>query len=210
VAMALRAPPGRAGRLWLVARLEIARRGAELLDRKRRALLRERRRVRGEVEVAQEAWRQADARAAAWSARAAILDGAARLELLARHAGEPASLELSWTNLMGARLPTIESLTVPDPPPLSALGGSSAAAFAARACADAAVAAARYAIARRAELELSVELRRASRRLRALQERWIPQHEAALAQLDLVLDENQREQAARARWATGRRHTASM
>ncbi|HUO73619.1 MAG TPA: V-type ATP synthase subunit D [Solirubrobacteraceae bacterium] len=202
--MALRIPPGRAGRIWLVGRLEIARRGAELLDRKRQALLRERRRVRGEAEAAQEAWQQAAAVAATWSSRAAILDGAARLELLARHARTPASLQLSWRNLMGARLPTIESLAAPDPPSLSAFGGSSAAVLAGHACADAAVAAARYAVARRAELELSVELQRASRRLRALQERWIPQHEAALAQLDLVLDESQREQAARARWATRR------
>ena len=202
--MALRIPPGRAGRIWLVGRLEIARRGAELLDRKRQALLRERRRVRGEAEAAQEAWQQAAAVAATWSSRAAILDGAARLELLARHARTPAWLQLSWRNLMGARLPTIESLAAPDPPSLSAFGGSSAAVLAGHACADAAVAAARYAVARRAELELSVELQRASRRLRALQERWIPQHEAALAQLDLVLDESQREQAARARWATRR------
>ena len=44
--MALRIPPGRAGRIWLVRRLEIARRGAELLDRKRQALLREQAHVR--------------------------------------------------------------------------------------------------------------------------------------------------------------------
>jgi V/A-type H+/Na+-transporting ATPase subunit D len=30
----LSVPPGRAGRLWLVRRLEVARRGADLLDRK--------------------------------------------------------------------------------------------------------------------------------------------------------------------------------
>ena len=105
---------------------------------------------------------------------------------------------------MGARLPSAEKVTLPALPPLSALGGSSAAVIAAGACSEAARAAVRYAVAERADAELSAELARAARRLRALQQRWIPQHEAALARLDLVLDENQREQAARVRWLTTR------
>ena len=198
--MALRIPPGRAGRIWLVRRLDVARRGAELLDRKRQVLLRELARVRTEAADAERAWHDAAAQVALWSARAAILDGPGRLELLARHAQQPASLELSWTNLMGARLPSVERIDLPDPPPLSALGGSSATVLLARACADATRAAVRYVALQRAEAELSAELRRAARRLRALQNRWIPQHEAALASLDLALDESQREQSARARW----------
>jgi V/A-type H+/Na+-transporting ATPase subunit D len=203
--MALRIPPGRAGRTWLIGRLEIARRGAELLDRKRRALLREQASVHAEAAAARHAWHEAAANAQLWSARAAILDGAGRLELLARHVDAQASLQLSWSNLMGARLPTTEQIAVPNPPPLSALGGSSATVIAARACCEATRAAARYAAAERAEAELSAELGRAARRLRALQQRWIPQHEQALAQLDLALDESQREQAARVRWLTHRR-----
>ena len=67
---------------------------------------------------------------------------------------------------------------------------------------EAARAATRYAIAERAESELSAELGRAARRLRALRERSIPRHEQALAALDLALDEGQREQALRVRWFT--------
>jgi V/A-type H+/Na+-transporting ATPase subunit D len=203
--MALRIPPGRAGRTWLVRRLEIARRGAELLDRKRQALLGEQTRVRAEAANAQRAWHDAAKSAALWTTRAAMLDGAGRLELLARHVDEQASLQLSWSNLMGARLPTAEQVNVPTPPALSALGGSSATVIAARACCEATRAAARYAVAERADAELSAELGRAARRLRALQQRWIPQHEQALARLDLALDESQREQAARVRWLTHRR-----
>jgi V/A-type H+-transporting ATPase subunit D len=203
--MALRVPPGRAGRTWLVGRLEIARRGAELLDRKRTALLREQAQVSAEAAAARRDWGDAAARAELWSARAALLDGAGRLELLARHVdGEP-TLTVTWSNLMGARLPRLDRIALPDPPPLSALGGSSAAVIAAGACGDAARAAARCAVAERADLELSAELRRTARRLRALQERWIPQHEDALARLDLALDENQREQAARVRWLSSTR-----
>ena len=82
--------------------------------------------------------------------------------------------------------------------------------IAAHAWCQATRAAARYAVAERADAELSAELARATRRLRALQKRWIPQHEAALAQLDLALDENQREQAARVRWLIRRTDAAGL
>ena len=198
--MALRIPPGRAGRTWLVGRLEIARRGAELLDRKRQALLREQAPVSNEADAARRAWRDAAERAELWSARAAVLDGAGRLKLLARHVDQPATLEVRRSNLMGARLLSLDAVDVPEPLPVSALGGSSAAVIAARACGEATQAAARWAVSEHAEHELSAELGRTARRLRGLRDRWIPDLEAALADLNLVLDENQREQAARVRW----------
>ena len=202
--MALRIPPGRAGRTWLLRRLEIARRGAELLDRKRQVLLREQVRIRAEAADALQAWNAAAAQASLWSDRATMLDGAGKLELLAQHVRANGSLEMSWSNLMGARIPAVETVALPDPPAFSALGGSSATVMAALACGEAVRAAARYAVAERADLELSAELGRAGRRLRALQNRWIPQHEDALTRLDLALDENQREQATRVRWLTHR------
>ena len=202
--MALRIPPGRAGRTWLIGRLEIARRGAELLDRKRQALLREQAHVRAEAAEAERAWLTSAAQATLWTSRAMLLDGPTRLALLARHVDGHATLELSWSNLMGAHLPRSQQLAIPPPPPVSALGGSSAAVIAARACSEAVHAAARYAVAQRADAELTAELTRTGRRLRALQERWIPQHEEALARLDLSLDESQREQAARMLWLTRR------
>ena len=114
-------------------------------------------------------------------------DGAGRLEMLARDVNEPASLQLSWSSLMGAQLPAVERISVPDRPPLSPLGASSAVLLLARACRDATRAAARYAVAERTDTEISAELGRAARRLRALRERWIPQQEQALAQFDLAL-----------------------
>ncbi|MGZ4179066.1 MAG: V-type ATP synthase subunit D [Solirubrobacteraceae bacterium] len=202
--MALRIPPGRAGRRWLLERLDVAYRGAELLDRKRQALLAEQARVRAQAEQARRDWHEAAAEVKAWTERAALVDGEIRLQLLARHARERASLELSWRNLMGAQLPRVDAIQIPDPPPLSALGASSATVLLASACSEATRAAARYAVSTRAESELSAELGRAARRLRALRDRWIPQHEHALAALDIALDEAQREQAIRVRWLTGR------
>lgn len=198
--MPLRPPPGRAGRTWLLQRLELGRRGLELLERKRDALLRERARVEAELEEAGAAWEQAAAEATLWSRRSAVLDGAVRQDLLARHARERAWLELRWRNLMGARLPQADRVEVPDPPPAAALGGGAAAAMAGPAWTAAMRAAVRVAVAARAAEELSRELEQAGRRLRALRDRWIPEHERALAALDLALDESQREQAVRVRW----------
>ena len=202
--MALRIPPGRAGRTWLLRRLDVAHRGAELLDRKRQVLLAEQSRVRADAQQARRDWLEAAAQMETWIGRAGLVDGEVRLELLTRHAQARASLALSWRNLMGAQLPRADAIDIPDPPPLSALGGSSASVLLGRAGSDATRAAARYAIAQRADAELSAELGRAARRLRALRDRWIPQHEQALAALDLALDEAQREQAIRIRWLTTR------
>jgi len=200
----LRVPPGRAGRIWLVRRLQVARRGAELLDRKRTALLAERARAQADAAAARADWEAAASAVARWSARATVVDGTERWDLLSRHVRDRAALELDWSNLMGARLPAVRTISLPDPPPLSALGAGSATVVLADVCREATVAAARLAVAERAHAELVAELARTARRLRALRDRWIPQHEQALQRLDLALDESQREQAVRVRWLTQR------
>jgi len=202
--MPQRVPPGRAGRVWLRGRLEIAGRGAELLDRKRQVLLGEQARLRDELRQARRAWRDVAAGAELWSRRAAVIDGARRMDVLARNVRADAALELSWSNLMGARLPSVTGVAIPGPLDLSALGGSSAAVLAARAGAEATRAGARCAAAERAEREIARELARATRRLRALRKRLIPEYEAALQHIELALDESQREQSSRVRWLSTR------
>ena len=105
--MPLRIPPGRAGRIWLVGRLEVARRGADLLDRKRQALLREQARVRAEADEARRAWHDAVAEAERWTrARHAARRATAARPARPTRRRATASLELSWSNLMGAQLPS--------------------------------------------------------------------------------------------------------
>jgi len=71
----LAVPPGRAGRLWLVRRLETARSGAGLLDRKLRILQAElARRQRAAAQTAR-SWESGQADAQAWLLRAALLGG---------------------------------------------------------------------------------------------------------------------------------------
>jgi V/A-type H+-transporting ATPase subunit D len=69
-------------------------------------------------------------------------------------------------------------------------------------------AAARHAAAACALRQVRTELRATIRRLRAVERRWIPEYETALAALELSLDEAEREQGARVRWVVRRRGTA--
>lgn len=110
--------------------------------------------------------------------------------------------------MMGATLPAIERIAVPEPPPISALGGSSAAVLAAGR-ASRPRAAARYAVAQPADIELVG--RAAARRTAAARAAGALDTAARgrSRQLDLALDESQREQAARARSARRRRDMPS-
>jgi vacuolar-type H+-ATPase subunit D/Vma8 len=70
---------------------------------------------------------------------------------------------------------------------------------------DALDAAARYAAARTAHEAIGAELVATTRRQRAIERRWIPEHEAELHRIGLALEEREREDIARARWAAGTR-----
>ncbi|HYA09559.1 MAG TPA: V-type ATP synthase subunit D, partial [Gaiellaceae bacterium] len=91
--MPLRLPTGRAGRPWLVRRLATARRGAEVLDQKRQALLRLERRLAELLSEAEADWTEAAREAETWLARAAVIGGERALELAAFYSREPARIE---------------------------------------------------------------------------------------------------------------------
>src|SRR4051794_8304797 len=96
-------PPGRAGRLWLRRRLDTARRGVGLLDRKLRILRGEQERLRLLAERTGADWEAACADADAWLARAAVLGGQREIRLAA--APPQTEVEISWGSVMGARYP---------------------------------------------------------------------------------------------------------
>ena len=70
---------GKAARLVLRRQLEVARRGADLLSRKRQALLADQRRLREEAAATAAEWTEAVDEAERWLARAALLDGASEM-----------------------------------------------------------------------------------------------------------------------------------
>ena len=198
--MRLRTPPGRAGRPWLVHRLAVARRGADVMDQKRRGLLHERTRLVTIVSEARDAWEAAVREAEVWLQRALLISGQRSLELASFHVPEQAKVHLTWQRSLGVVYPSDAEVRLPPTPDLIAPGGSSALPIAASAYGRAVEAGARFAAARSALDRVEAELAATTRRLRALERRWIPAHEQALAALALELDETEREDAVRARW----------
>jgi V/A-type H+-transporting ATPase subunit D len=202
--MPLRAPPGRAGRIWLLRRLEVAHRGLDVLDQKRQALLHEQQRLAESLAGSSSAWELAAREAAAWNDRATVLAGERRLRLAAGRVARPCEVEVEWRNALGTVFPAVTAVHAGAAADLVALGGGSAVALSARAHADAVAAGAAYAAARAAYDAVRAELVATTRRQRAIERRWIPEHEAALHRLGLALDEQEREEVARARWAAER------
>ena len=203
--MPLRAPPGRAGRLWLVRRLEIARRGVEVLDQKRQTLLREQQRLSEGLARSSRTWERKAREAIEWNDRALAISGERRLRIAGGRAAGRGEVEVEWRNALGALFPARASVRLGLAPDFVALGGGSAIALSARAHADAVTAAADYAAARAAYEAITAELTATTRRQRAIERRWIPEHEAALHRIELELDEREREDIARVKWAVAAR-----
>jgi len=198
--MPLRVPPGRAGRPWLLHRLEVARRATDVLDQKRRTLLQRQRELATQLVTAQVEWDTVAREAADWLARAKTLSGVRNLRLAGFHSGGPASVQVRWRNSLGVVHPADAHVELPVPIDVAALGGSSAVAFAADAHRRALEAAARCAVARAAHDRVARELTTVTRRIRAIEQRWIPRHETALEALELMLDDVEREEGSRVRW----------
>lgn len=206
--MRIRRPPGRAGRVWLVRRLAVANRGRDVLEQKRVALARELERLEQLLAEARREWDERSREAEVWWQRAAVLAGDRPLALARTAAREPAEVTLAWRNALGVVYPGGARVSAPAgelfPP-----GGSAALAFAAEAHRRALEAAAELGAADLAHERTARELRLTTQRLRALERRWIPEHERELRELQLALDENDREDAARSRWTIRRLRTSA-
>ncbi len=197
--MKVRHPPGRAGRPWLARRLAVARRGAELLDDKYRALLREQRRLLPVVARARAEWERQAVDAERWLTRAAVLGGH---RALAAALVAPLDVTVRWRTILGVACPVEGAAAAAELPDISGLGGGAALVSAAGAHRRATDAAIRLAVAEGALRRVEAELRSTVLRRNAIERRWIPAHEAALAQLELSLEELEREEGARVRWLT--------
>lgn len=189
---------GRAARAETERRLETARRGAELLDRKQQIL---RIAISNRAEQAEESRRRfeaAAARAALWLGRSLALDGLGRI-----HEAVPdsfAEAEIRWGGAMGISYPEGASVKLPEQIPSS---GSSALLYAAAAHREALAAAVEHAADARALLLVSRELAATRTRQRAVEHRWIPRLEAELDRILRSLAEQELEESLRLRWAAG-------
>ena len=185
--------------MWLGRRLEIGRRGADVLTRKRRALVRLEQTLSAEVSLAEAAWEDAARDAFSWASRAAVVSGERRLALASLYAPTPLRAHVAWSSALGLVYPTSCELAPEPSTGLGAVGGSSATLIASQAHRTALELGARYAVFRTAHERVVAELAQVAVRVRAIERRWIPAHEAALAHLEVVLDETEREDAVRFR-----------
>lgn len=202
----LRVPPGRAGRLWLLHRLGVARRGADLLGQKLRILHDEERRRALRARHTEEQWERECRAAETWLLRAGLLDGQRVVRLGTPQPG--VEVEVRWTDVMGTRYPDGATCRLPalelDPTTATAAGGP-AQAQARDAVGRAVAAAVQHAVARNAVQIVAAEKAVTQRRLRAIEDRWIPRLERALGRVDVELEEFERSDGVRLRWAASHR-----
>lgn len=202
-----RVPPGRAGRLWLAHRLAVAHRGADLLDQKLRILRADRRRLALLVEQTGQEWEAASREAEGWLVRTALVDGDRALRLSA--APSFAEVEVEWAHSMGVRYPSTARCVPPEPDPDANPVGSAALDRARAAFRRALEAAVQHAATEAAVAVMEAEERSTRRRLRAVQNRWIPRLEQAAAEVRNALEETEHAELVRMRWASGRRPVRS-
>lgn len=195
----LRAPPGRAGRLWLRRRLATARLAADLLDRKLRILRGEQDRLRALARETGAAWQAAWRAADAWGVRVALLGGRRELRLSA--APSPSEVDIDWTVVMGLRYPLAATCRPAAVPAAAGGPGTAATVEAAAAYQRALDAAVSHAAATGAYRAVSAEVAATRRRRRAVTQRWIPRLEDALRDLTQRLEETERAEGVRTRWA---------
>jgi V/A-type H+-transporting ATPase subunit D len=200
---ALVVPPGRAGRLWLQRRLETARRGASLLDRKLRILQAQLDQARDRAAQTAVEWRHGQAEAESWLLRAALLGGQRAIRLA--DDGLFAEVTVSYAATMGIRHPADATCVIPP----SAAWDGPALAGARQAHRAALAAAVRHAAAAEAERIIEAETLATRHRLRAIKDRWIPRLEQALAEVTFAIEEQERADAARLRLAASTPSPAS-
>ncbi len=184
-------PPGRAGKLWLTRRLQVARRGADLLDRKLRILSAELGRFRAAQARTAADWDRCCADAEQWLLRASMLAGERGVRLAAD--GQLATLTVPYAVTMGVRHPDSPACVIPAPltwdgPTLARTRQAHAAAL---------QAAVQHAAAAEALRVIEAEALATRYRLRAIEDRWIPRLEQALAEVSLALEEQELADAAR-------------
>ena len=191
----------RAVRLRLTTRLATARHAADLLHNKEQALQRERSRLEGHTDRTERAWTTRCDEATTWLMRARALGASGELARLIEHGSDPASIDANWQTAMGITYPGIVSCSPGTTPSLVSTAALRPTVDAFREALDAA---ATHAATTAALRRLDVELASTRRRRRAIGERLVPRLEQALHDLDLHLDEQDREEALRVQLAVNR------
>jgi V/A-type H+/Na+-transporting ATPase subunit D len=195
----LRVPPGRAGRLWLRARLDVAERGVALLEQKVAILGDERRRLRALASDTGRDWERACLDARTWTLRATLLGGQRSIQQATPDL--PATITVAWTTTMGIRYPDGVDC-MPPRQDGNVVVDSSALVYAQRTHDAALAAAARHGAALAAVRVIDREFHATRLRALALRRHWVPNLRVALAKIELDLEEQERAEGIRLKSAT--------
>jgi V/A-type H+-transporting ATPase subunit D len=198
-----RTPAGRAGRNWLRHRIGLAQRAAELLELKLHGLLEEQRRLQQVADQVAIRWRSTVREAEEWALRAALAGGRRSLRLATPP--RPGAVTITWATTMGVRHPARARYDAPEPDPADGhVDTGTAVVHARQGYRDAVAAGVRHAAALAATDAVAREIATTRRRLRALNQRWLPRLDAELAAITLELEERERAEDALRRRARRR------
>ena len=195
----------RASRLQLRTKLDLARHAIDLLRNKEEALRREQARLEGHAHRTEQEWTARCGDATTWLLRARALGASSEIAAMLDYPSEPAVVTIRWQSAMGVAYPGAVNCTpgAPTAPTTTAAMVPAAAAYQ-----DALIAGATHAAATTALQRLEDELSNTRKRRRAIEQRLQPRLETQLHQLDLDLDERDRDAAVRTQLATRHRGTS--
>ncbi|MGI5200777.1 V-type ATP synthase subunit D [Spirillospora sp. CA-108201] len=192
-------PRGRAGRLWLRRRIASAEAALDLLERKLGILRDEQDRLHRLARATGGEWERRCREADRLLARAALLGGRRVLPLAST--GDRAGLTVEHGTLMGVTYPRRVAFDLPDRPAPSPSGIALAPARrASRAALEAACA---HAAATAAAAAVDAEVTATRQRVRAIERRRLPRLRSDLDQIEVALEEREREDGARLRLLAG-------
>jgi V/A-type H+/Na+-transporting ATPase subunit D len=194
---ALRVPPGRMGRVWVLNRLELAERGVTLLEEKLQLLASLRDELQRKADDTRRDWQRCCREADQWGLRAMLLGGRGAIDLALP--GGSATVTVQWATTTGVRYPGTARCALPAENDPCVIHTSSASVRAAQAYRAAVEAAAEHGAAQRAFDIVQREFKVTRLRARALSRHWLPRLREELARIELELDEQDRDAAIRVR-----------
>ncbi|MGD3110672.1 V-type ATP synthase subunit D [Streptomyces sp. YGL11-2] len=202
--MTTAAPPpvGRAARLRLRRSLQVATRGADLLDRQLHLLRTELADLRRAEATARDEWEARVREAETWLLRGLLLGGENALRTASRVSA--ADITVEWEDTLGVRHPARTAVSPGTAAASNAAPGNTALVHARTAYRAAVATAARYGAAATASRLVEVRMRTTLVRVRALRRHRIPRLQQDLTAVELALEQSEHEDAVRRRWAARR------
>ncbi|MFH8680752.1 V-type ATP synthase subunit D [Streptomyces lydicus] len=192
-------PVGRAARLRLRHSLQVARRGADLLDRQLHVLQTELDRRRETEAAARATWETHVHEARTWLRRGLLLGGESALRTASLVSAAEVTVE--WRDSLGVRHPGGVSVSAGTRAAADPAPGNTALVHARRAYCAAVTAAAECGAAAAASRMVEAQVRRTRLRVRALRRLRIPRLQQDLATVELALEQAEHEDAVRRRRA---------